>query len=262
MNQVVGERSSMSAFCSFKSIDLSPCSTAESLDGENKNVSPMAIFRDVVVGASSNNNVVDDHDTSLSAPLVMRANPINERRMDDADEDDVDAINYRELFISDSSASRESSSSSSSSRVISPYPFPQPSQEDMDEREQLWKLQPAATIGGYPLRGHAEQHMPIDYAPYFAFASGSGEMECDDFSASSRDANSLSDEDLEDISGDPASFWEGSIDGTGNSVDRSLSPDHQSIESNRSGLPNIMPSPTSVATVSISLPSQLQQPFK
>jgi hypothetical protein len=251
MNQVVvGERSMLSFRTSFKSIDLSPCSTAESLEGENNK--PMAIFRDIGCGGTSNNAVVDDQeDISLSAPalIVRRANPILERRMDDDDDDDDVSeanIQYREL----------------STGVISPYPFPQPSQEDMDEKEQLWKLQPTATIGGYPLGGGDNE--PIDYAPYFAFAaaSGSGEMECDDFSVSSCEANSLSDEDLEDISGDPASFWEGSIEDAGFSVDRSLSPELQSIESNLSGIPLIMPSPTSVTAVSISLPSDLQQPFK
>ena len=186
---------------SFKPIDLDiSSSSSESFDAEP--VSPNTIFR--YFGEGDNND----------CQSLRRANPIKEHS---SGEEDMMGLEPSE------------------SRVISPYPFShQPSREELEEREQLtsafgWKLHPRVE----EYQEDERQHHYVDYSLYFP-TSNEQEMECDDFSISSNEASSLSD-DLETISKDPASFWEDGIEPV--STDRAESPTEVSLGSSDSESP-------------------------
>lgn len=188
----------------FKTIDfelaspidplLDPNSSSESLE-IGLGMSPNEIFRESGDSANIMNEVA-----SLS--LVRRANPLNDREIvaaaeyDDEEEDMVEDGNYY--------------------RVISPYPFSHASKEEIEEREQLtnafdWDLQTAhneKTSG----RHEKKFSIQVDYSRFFELGEGVYDQamdDCDDFSLSSQEANSLSEDlCLASISEDPASFWE------------------------------------------------------
>jgi hypothetical protein len=116
-----------------------------------------------------------------------------------------------------------------SSRVISPYPFFRPRSREADQDLLAtggmgWSTNQATTNNASlmmeetidPSETQEQADRPIDYSLFFPSEIGDGNqaggMDCDDFSISSHEAESIQDDDLllcfEKISGDPASFWE------------------------------------------------------
>jgi hypothetical protein len=186
---------------SFKPIEhlgASEESDSTSFDGE-----PMlstAIFRDTAEGLHiytnrSNNN--NNNDPMSISPLQL-ANPIFEQR---GSVGDVDGLG-------------------GSMRVISPYPFFHASQQEVEERQQLktWSMPTEETIDASTTREHSlNNNKRIDYSLFFQSGVNqvaSGGMDCDDFSISSHEAESIEDDlwCFEKISGDPAAFWEEGMD--------------------------------------------------
>jgi hypothetical protein len=109
-------------------------------------------------------------------------------------------------------------------RVISPYPFSHTSQQEVEELEQLtnscdWSLQKVRTEKGSAWGGKKISIL-VDYTRFLEFGGMAvDQVMDDDFSISSREAHSLSDDFcLSSISDNPASFWEECID--------PVSPDH------------------------------------
>jgi hypothetical protein len=206
---------------SFKPIDLEPGapidrlfqidpdSSSDSLEIGRGVLTPIDIFRDNSMDGES---IVDEDMGGL--PHVRRANPINEQQsatIDESDEDDdtMEAVDLPYF------------------RVISPYPFSHTSKEEMEDREQL------TNILEWSLDIRPKCH--VDYSSFFELgdAANSDQVmsdECDDFSLSSHEANSLSQDGfLGSISEDPASFWE---EGVGPIMsDRSQSPTQVSLGS-------------------------------
>ena len=91
--------------------------------------------------------------------------------------------------------------------VVSPYPFSSASQEEIDEREKL-----ARTMPWVEQDENEDQSKRQDMSFYFDMrALHDREMECDDFSISSNEVDSL--EDLgESFSTDPETFWEAPVE--------------------------------------------------
>jgi hypothetical protein len=207
---------------SFKPIDLDhgspadplldPNLSSDSLDIE-PGMSPTEIFRE----SGEGDCMVED----ASLLFVQRANPIDEQQSGAAGEDDDD----------------EDMEEGSCCRVISPYPFSHTSKEEIEEREQLtsvfdWNLQ-AADSENTAARHEKKFSIQVDYSRFFELGEAVNDQamdDCDDFSLSSHEANSLSEDlCLASISEDPASFWE---DGVGPIVsDRNESPTQVSLGS-------------------------------
>ena len=206
---------------SFKPIDLElaapidrlfeidPDSSSDSVDIGRGVLTPIDIFRD---NSMDGDSIVDEDMGGL--PYVRRANPINEQQsatIDESDEDDdtMEAVDLPHF------------------RVISPYPFSHTSKEEMEDREQL------TSILEWTLEVRPKCH--VDYSSFFELGDAANHDqvmsdECDDFSLSSHEANSLSQDGfLGSISEDPASFWE---EGVGPIMsDRSQSPTQVSLGS-------------------------------
>ena len=206
---------------SFKPIDLEPAapidrlleidpdSSSDSIDIGRGVMTPIDIFRD---NSMDGDSIVDE-----DMPYVRRANPINEQHsattIDDESDLDDDTMETGEL---------------PHFRVISPYPFSHTSKEEMEDREQL------TSILEWSLEVRPKCH--VDYSGFFGLSDTANDNdqvmsdECDDFSLSSHEANSLSQDGfLGSISEDPASFWE---DGVGPVMsDRSQSPTQISLGS-------------------------------
>jgi hypothetical protein len=178
---------------SFKPIDLDPWA---STDFSGESVSPNTIFRYALNG--------DEEQCMTAASFLQRANPIEENR----DEDmmlDVDTQNRH---------------------IISPFPI------IADEREQSV---------GLSLHYRMEEAMDpcvlVDYSHFFDYqtmhANNVTAMldDCDDFSISSQEASTISDDlGLESFSNNPASFWEDGLD-FAPSTERSSSPAQISLGS-------------------------------
>jgi len=128
-------------------------------------------------------------------------------------------------------------------RLISPYPFSQASHEEITEREELtntpikWTLEPEPSSTTTSNTKQESVSVQVNYSSFFAGLLGGdvGEIdaemdECDDFSVSVNDVESLSrDLGLED----PASFWEKGASNIPNSIfiERTKSPTEVSLGS-------------------------------
>lgn len=227
---------------SFKPIDHLGTSGSSDSFGGSVAGSPPAIFRDAAEGlhhAYDNNN----NDPMSVSPLQLAlANPIYEQRGNgqfdfDVDADQADAVQ----------------ASSHGTRVISPFPFLHATQGELEERQQLscegmtWSGMPTEEIvdASTTEEHHQYQHESnprINYSLFFQSvananvnASATGIMDCDDFSISSHEAESI-DDDLcfEKISGDPASFWEEGMDQGASGPKRVRIPSQDSSSSNNS----------------------------
>ena len=208
---------------SFKPIDFEPSSSCDSFDVPVTNaVSPTEIFR---------YTAVMDEDTEMAKENILsvrRANPIGVSR----DYNSMDQA--RTAQTTNASAAPSTTNTTNSHHWISPLPFsPTASKEELEERDML------TTSLGWDSRveplegGNGQPTVQLDFSRFFepaALDSTAEIMDCDDFSLSSHDANSLS-QDLETISKDPASFWEGSMQtasGTDSPTQVSLSSDDHS----------------------------------
>jgi hypothetical protein len=233
---------------SFKPIDHLGASGSDNFGGEPG--SPTAIFRDAAEGlhrhynynnSSSNSN----NDPMSTSPLQLAlANPIYERRGSgvDVDAHQADAVQ--------------------ASRVISPYLFLHATQGELEERQQLngeamtWSGMPTEEIiDASTTEEHHHQHQlqqesipRIDYSSFFQSvananvnvnASAAGIMDCDDFSISSHEAESIDDDFLcfEKISGD--AFWEEGMDQASSGPKRVRIPSQDSSSSNGSVRPTL-----------------------
>lgn len=205
----------------------------------NDSVVPFSCFKPIidleVLAASPIDPLLDDPNASADGvDIALGMSPADIFRDDSGDcEMEVESlqtlrrpINEQQqpplLAVLDSCKERREASSAqdeSSRRVISPYPFSHRSKEESEGLEQLtnafdWSLETAHYNTGCSVDKRCEKVVPvfIDYSQFFNF----GEVEidqvmnsCDDFSLSSIEANSLSDDFcLSTISEDPASFWE------------------------------------------------------
>jgi hypothetical protein len=226
---------------SFKPIGhLGASSGSDSFDGEP--VSPTAIFRDTAEGLDDHHDNINNMDPMSISPLQLAlANPIYERR----------GIVHRGV---DSDVDVDVDASGGSRVVISPYPFFLATPREIEERHELngeampWSMPTEEIVDASTTQEHHHQHESnrrIDYSLFFqsganmnANASGAG-MECDDFSISSHEAESIEDDlwCFEKISGDPAAFWEEGMDqGEGGPV-RVRIPSQDSSSSNGSVRP-------------------------
>ena len=192
-------------------LDIDPDSSSDSIDIGRGVMTPIDIFRD---NSMDGDSIVDEDMGGL--PYVRRANPINEQQSatiddeSDLDDDTMETLDLPQF------------------RVISPYPFSHTSKEEMEDREQLTR------ILEWSLEVRPKCH--VDYSGFFALDDAANNYdqvmsdECDDFSLSSHEANSLSQDGfLGSISEDPASFWE---EGVGPAMsDRSKSPTQVSLGS-------------------------------
>jgi hypothetical protein len=177
------ENLELSSNLSFKPIEFETSSSCDSFDAHP--VSPIEIFRDQILMDDENADMADGHLLS-----VRRANPIGASR--ESFEGNGEGIEHN---------------------LITPFPFsPCPSKEELEERDML-----TTSLGWEPrlevvLKGdRGEQTMvQVDFSRFFDLHNSIEIMECDDFSLSTQDANSISD-DLGNISKDPASFWEESF---------------------------------------------------
>lgn len=184
------------AHYSFKPIDLDPAypvdlmldavSSSDSLD-IGPGMAPTEIFRESGDG-------VNIHAES-SLPRFRRANPIDQRKVAAGEGEDMEECSY--------------------CRVISPYPFSHTSKEEIEEREQLtnafdWTLETEPNDNCGMLNGwDTKCAVQVDYSRFFELLEAVNDQvmdECDDFSLSSHEANSLSDDLF--FSDNPASFWE------------------------------------------------------
>jgi len=195
----------------FKPVDVTGLSSSEDSYDPPSASSPSLIFRE--------NLEVDNAPRNAAAPavpfLVRRANPIKERSSGSIGDDDE----YP-------------------SRVISPHPFdPEAGQrQDHDGLTSSVSREWTAVVDG-PVRGggslkrardDAEVSMEPDYSRFFEFHPsapssprelGVGGMECDDFSISSYEADSLSENfSFGGISRDPSHFWDEAIDRAGSTA--------------------------------------------
>jgi hypothetical protein len=212
---------------SFKPIDHLGASGSDSFGGEPR--SPTAIFRDAAEGLHHHYNNDENHSNdpmSISPLQLALANPIYEQRGSGLVDVDVDA--------DQADQGDAVQASGPGTRVISPYLFLHATEGELEERQQLngegmtWSGMPTEEIADESTteEHHQFQHESnprIDYSSFFQSvanvkvnfnASAAGIMECDDFSISSHEVESI-DDDLwcfEKISGDPAAFWEEGID--------------------------------------------------
>lgn len=201
-------------------LQIDPNSSCDSADIGQGIFSPMDIFRD---GRDGGESVVGDEDVG---GYVRRANPINEQQSYNfADEESDFDDEVMEM------------AASPCFRVISPYPFSHASKEEIEERQQLakgpleWNLDMGIHHFSFEDSG---KKCHVDYLSFFelnAFVHNDQVMaeDCEDFSLTSHEANTLSQNDfLGAASEDPASFW--GEDGPLMS-DRSLSPTQVSLGS-------------------------------
>jgi hypothetical protein len=202
-------------------LQLDPNSSCESLDLGQGMLSPIDIFRDTIDGGES---VIGDEEMG---GYVRRANPINEQQSATVAEEEESDIDDEEMEMA----------ASPCFRVISPYPFSHASKEELEEREQLtsvpleWNLDMGIHCFS---SGDTEGKCHVDYSSFFELnvhINNDQVMaeDCEDFSLSSHEANTLSENDfLGSISEDPASFW-----GEGGPImsDRSQSPTQVSLGS-------------------------------
>jgi hypothetical protein len=242
----------------------------EARPSKNELTINLSIFRDLPP-LDSNGMPITTGPPVVSLPFRPRAtHMITQSRSDGS--------NYRHSATTASTSTSRFvgfNSNSNCDRVATRSAFSPSTRDDMIEREQLWKLQPtaaAATVDSHMASQaqQEEQREPstttIDFAPNLAIntsddvgneetsgavaaAAAQVTMDCDDFSVSSREADSLlSEQDLENISKDPVSFWEGSIDTIFDY--RSASPDQHSMEiSDNDQETSFLPSPTSVTAI-------------
>jgi hypothetical protein len=211
---------------SFKPIDHLGASGSDSFGGEPG--SPTAIFRDAAEGLHHHYQDDENNNDPMSiSPLQLAlANPIIEQRGSghvDVDFDvDIDAGQADAV-----------QASGLGTRVISPYLFLHATQGELEERHQLsggsmtWSGMPTEEIVDDSTTEEHHHHQQlqhesiprIDYSSFFQSVananvnvngSAAGIMDCDDFSISSHEAESIDDDFLcfEKISGDPAAFWE------------------------------------------------------
>jgi hypothetical protein len=196
------------------SVDLAPSFFFKPVDSGNTNldssdtgslsgdpsISPLAIFREST----------DDIDQAPPLPEVQRANPISDpSSMSSSSEEDL-------VPLSVDDGCRV---------VVSPYPFSHTSQEEIEEREQLWAGSWTSDMPATELvqNEYSKFLFQVDYARFFERTGCQGEvMDCDDFSLSSKEAHSISPEDL-CISEDPESFWERGVEDVP-LIDRTNSP--------------------------------------
>jgi hypothetical protein len=203
-------------------LQLDTNSSCDSLDIGQGMLSPIDIFRDSIDGGES---VVGDEDMG---GFVRRANPINEQQSTTvAEEEEESDIDDEEMEMA----------ASPCFRVISPYPYSHASKEEIEEREQLanvpleWNLEMG--IHHFSSAEPGEKWY-VDYTSFFELNSHVNNdqvmaEDCEDFSLSSHEANTLSEDNfLGSISEDPASFW--GDDGPVMS-DRSQSPTQVSLGS-------------------------------
>ena len=140
--------------------------------------------------------------------------------------------------------------------MISPYLFFHATQGELEERQQLsgesmtWSGMPteemvdSSTTEEHHYQQFQHESIPrIDYSSFFQSvahanvnvnASAAGIMDCDDFSISSHEAESIDDDFLcfEKISGDPAAFWEEGMDQGTSGPKRARIPSQDSSSSN------------------------------
>jgi len=203
------DNSKMIAHFMFKPIDMESVSYNSSDNLFNAQpVSPTEIFREMALAEEKVDHISNTSHCLLS---VRRANPINSSECDD------------EMC----------------SRVISPFSHTA-SMEELEEREQLgetldWAVQLEGNESMMAKGGGGDmQQCLVDYSRFFDPQTLANNMDvmdcCDDFSLSSHEANSLSEDFcLETISEDPASFWEEGIDATPPEGDRPWSPNEVSL---------------------------------
>jgi hypothetical protein len=192
-------------------LEIDPDSSSDSIDIGRGVLTPIDIFRD---NSMDGDSIADEDMGGL--PYVRRANPIDEQHsatIDDESDLDDDTMETGD---------------SPHFRVISPYPFSHTSKEEIEDREHL------TSILEWSLEVRPKCH--VDYSGFFALGGAANNTdqvmsdECDDFSLSSHEANSLSQDGfLGSISEDPKSFWE---EGVGPVMsDRSQSPTQVSLGS-------------------------------
>jgi hypothetical protein len=201
--------------------EIDPDSSSDSLDIGRGILSPIDIFRDSSMDGDS---VVDEDMGGL--PYVRRANPIDEQPSATVDdESELDDDDDDGAYVNGEMDTR----GEPYYRVISPYPFSHTSKEEIEDREQL------TSVLEWSLEVRPKCH--VDYSSFFELGETANTNndqimsdDCDDFSLSSHEANSLSEDNfLGSISEDPASFWE---DGVGPVMsDRSQSPTQVSLGS-------------------------------
>jgi hypothetical protein len=175
----------------FKPVDSAntdlDASDTSSLSGDP--ISPLAIFREAT----------DDVDRAPPLPEVQRANPISDpSSMSLSAEEDLVPLSVED----------------GCRVVVSPYPFSHTSQEEIEEREQLWACSWTSDMPTTELiqNEHNKFLFQVDYAHFFERKGCQGEvMDCDDFSLSSKEAHSINPEEL-CISEDPESFWEQGVE--------------------------------------------------
>lgn len=197
-----------------RELDIDPDSSSDSTDIGHGILTPIDIFRE---NSMDGDSIIDEDMGGL--PFVRRANPINELHsatIDDESDLDDETMETGDLPYF---------------RVISPYPFSHTSKEEVEDREQL------TCLLEWSLEKRPKCH--VEYSSFFELGDVANNNinehamsdECDDFSLSSNEANSLShDGFLDSISEDPASFWQ---EGVGPVMsDRSQSPTQVSIGSN------------------------------
>jgi hypothetical protein len=222
---------------SFKPINNLGASSGSDSFGGGEPGSPTAIFRDAAEGLHHHYQQDDNIDPMSISPLQLAlANPIYERRGSGHSGVDGD-------FNVDVHQDDAVHASGLGTRVISPYPFA--TQGELEERQQLSLSGEAMTwsnhmpteeiVDSSSTQEHHQHEREsnnnsnprIDYSLFFQSsangnananlnvnASGAG-MECDDFSISSHEAESIEDDlwlNFEKISGDPAAFWEEGMD--------------------------------------------------
>jgi hypothetical protein len=177
-------------------LEIDPDSSCDSIDVGRGVLTPIDIFR----GNSMDGDSIVEEDMG-GVPYVRRANPINEQQSGTSTIDDESDLDDDIMDIGDLQQLR----------VISPYPFSHTSKEEMEDREQL------TSILEWSFEVRPTCH--VDYSGFFALDDMANNNEqimsdkCDDFSLSSHEANSLSQDGfLGSISEDPASFWKEGID--------------------------------------------------
>jgi hypothetical protein len=208
---------------SFKPIDQLDTSESDSFD--NEPVSPTAIFRDAGEGHYHHqDNSNNDRDPMSISPLQLTlANPIIEQRGSAHSDIDIDVDGDGDCDAFQASGG--------GTRVISPFPFLHATPRELEERQELrgeamtWSMPTGEIIDDSTTQEHQhESRRRIDYSLFFQSganvnvnatvnAGGAG-MDCDDFSISSLEAESIEDDlwCFEKISGDPAAFWEEGMD--------------------------------------------------
>jgi hypothetical protein len=175
------------SFASFKPIDLDP-STSTDFSGET--VSPNTIFRYALNG--------DEDQCMPDASFLQRANPIVEGRDEDM---------MAESGMQQQQQQQQQYQHMYHRHIVSPLPL------CVDERDQAVSFSLS-----YRMEETVDPSVTVDYSQYFAHQTMQINntavlLDCDDFSISSQEASTISDDlGLESFSDNPASFWEDGLD--------------------------------------------------